>query len=293
MKNLFSSVQIKLLSLPGSQQAPVVGVRCRIAWYWIYDMIYDWIYASSPHAYYAFIIHFLLLSPSVLKKWKDKGHCLVFPGWWKSSLNTSLPMHCVLAVKTSCEGLSAALPAQPNRGPGLLSIIPAQTGNHVLTTPHLVLWVVGGWACIWVLPPPLRETSIPVQLGPLGWGGKVYILVFGRNAQALPHSFGCWHSSHCPEFTLDWVFWSGLVWLGRRRLVGVIPVAPGLPFLCFTLQHDAFPWHSQPHLPMQLVVWELWAMLGWEEVSLKPCHVLQFHLGLKQGCTTSFSPSVT
>lgn len=251
MKNLFSSVQIELLSLPGSQQAPVVGVRCRIAWYWIYDMIYDWIYVSSPHAYYAFIIHCLLLSPSVLEKWKDRGHCLVFPGWWKSSLNTSLPMHCVLAVKTSCEGLSAALPAQPNRGPGLLSIIPAQAGNHVLTTPHLVLWVVGGWACIWVLPPPLRETSIPVQLGPLGWGGKVYILVFGRNAQALPHSFGCWYSSHCPEFTLDWVFliWFGLV--GKEKVGWSNPCGPWVTLLvlysstwCFSLALLASPAHA-------------------------------------------------
>lgn len=60
MRNLFSSVQIELLSLPESQQLPVVGVRWRIAWYWICD--------SGPHHTPAvpssFIACFcLLLSP--------------------------------------------------------------------------------------------------------------------------------------------------------------------------------------------------------------------------------------
>lgn len=37
MRNFFSSIQIILLSLPGSRQLPVVGVRWRIAWYQRHD----------------------------------------------------------------------------------------------------------------------------------------------------------------------------------------------------------------------------------------------------------------
>lgn len=60
MRNLFSRVQIILLSLPGSQQVPVVGVRWRIAWYWRHG--------CDPHHMHAVPSSFiacsrLLLSP--------------------------------------------------------------------------------------------------------------------------------------------------------------------------------------------------------------------------------------
>lgn len=97
----------------------------------------------------------------------------------------TLPFLCIVAK------LSAALPPQPNSGPRLLSIISAWAGCHIPTV--LGPCALGGGR----LSPAfrfchlcLKEASVHGQLGPLGWGGRVYILSFSRNAQALLH--GCW-----------------------------------------------------------------------------------------------------
>lgn len=141
-----------------------------------------------------------------------------------------------------------SLPLKPHVRAFLLLFLLSPTGDRgsfpsslprvvTMSSPRQTL--CSGW---WEAEPAfgfchfhLRETSIPVHLGPLGWG--VYILAFCRNAQALPHSFGFWLSSHCPEFTLDWVslIWFGLV--GREEVGASNPFSPWvtLPLLyCLT-----------------------------------------------------------
>lgn len=186
--------------------------------------------------------------------------------------------------------ISSAFLAQPNRGPGLLSIISTPAGCHVPSVPRPCarggerLKPAFGFFCL-----HLRETSMHGELGSLGWGVRVYSSAVSRNPQPLLNSFGCFLSSHCPDFVLVWFGW-------RRkegRVGGVILCGQQVTFpltllfvICFSLASLVLSTHAVGGVGAAR------EMPGRVVVTLNPCRVTQCPLGPKQGCSLSVLPSV-
>jgi len=155
-------------------------------------------------------------------------------------------------------------------------MISARSGCHIPTVPGCCLLagrMLSPTLRFWHLRP--RGTSMGGQLGPLGPGGRVCVLAFSRNAQALLHGFGCWLSSRCPGFGLGWVGLSG----GGGEGGGweeSSSVASGLPFIwlysltcCFSLASSASSARAVGG------VGAAQATLGQAVVPPKPRHVAQ------------------
>lgn len=120
MRNLFSRAQIILLSLPGSQQVPVAGVRWRIAWYHRRD-------CDPHHARCAFDVHCLLPSPSSPRS--ERIEAVV------SCSSRLLSLHVVSSpLKARVGPLLLPLLRSP-AGPGLLAIVSGRAGCPVPAMP--------------------------------------------------------------------------------------------------------------------------------------------------------------
>lgn len=170
---------------------------------------------SAPRACCAFTIHCLLSSPFPPPYPHPQRIEAVVSWLTEEQPSCSSANNVVSSLLKPC--ISSALPAQPNRGPGLLSNIPAPAGCRVPSVPRPCardserLRPTFRFFCL-----RLRETSMHGELGSLGWGVRVYDLAFSRNAQALLNSFGSL-SSRCRDFVLV-----GFVWRGREGRVGAV-----------------------------------------------------------------------
>lgn len=138
MRNLFSRVQIILLSLPGSQQVAVVDVRWRTAWYWRHD--------CDPHHTHAVSSSFIACSRLPLSLKSERIEAVVF-----CSLANGRTALTLLLLRI----VSSLL--KPHVGAFLLPFLLSPAGDQGsfpsslpslgATSPPcwgLVLWVVGG-----------------------------------------------------------------------------------------------------------------------------------------------------
>ena len=138
MKNLFSRVQIILLSLPGSQQVPVVGVRWRIAWYRRHD--------CDPHPTHAVPSSFIACSCLPLSPKSERIEAVVScsPADGRTAL-TLLFLRIVSSLLKPCVG-AFLLPflLSPTGDQGSFPSSLPRLGVMSPPCRDLVLWVVRG-----------------------------------------------------------------------------------------------------------------------------------------------------
>lgn len=121
MRNLFSRAQIILLSLPGSQQVPVTGVRRRIVWYHRRD--------CDPHHTHAVPLSFIACSRLPLSPKSERIEAVV------SCSSRLLFLRVVSSPLKARVGPLLLPPLRSPAGPGLLAVVSARAGCPVPAMP--------------------------------------------------------------------------------------------------------------------------------------------------------------
>lgn len=172
MRNLFIRVQIMLLSLPGSQQVPVVGVRWRIAWYQRHD--------CDPCHMHAVPLSFIPCShPPLSPKGEARGCCLV--PW------TTLTLLFLRMVSSLLEPhVGAFLLPYPLSPTGDQGFFPSSLPGLGATSHHAGTLCSGWWEAEPCMPPPPEGNQYAWVGGASGAGRHSLHLGFQQKCPGTP-----------------------------------------------------------------------------------------------------------